>query len=65
MISFLNPLEKEIWMLRLTDFWINTSYLAKNWTVSGILYIVKVEIDDVAISNSLCLLEKIFCIYYI
>ena len=40
-------------MLRLTDFRINTSYLAKIRTVNGILQIVKVKINDVAISKSL------------
>ena len=52
-------------MLRLTDFRINTSHLAKIRTVNGRYIInrpskVKVEINDVYISKSLWLLEKIF-----
>ena len=48
-------------MLRLTDFRINTSYLAKIRTVNGIINSkVKVEINNVATSKSLWLLAKIF-----
>ena len=35
--SFLDPLQNEIRMMRLTSFRINTSYLAKVQTVNGIL----------------------------
>ena len=37
-------------MLRLSDFRINTSYLERIRTVNDILFKVKVEINDVAIS---------------
>ena len=47
-------------MLRLNDFRINTSYLAKIRTVNGILRKVRFEINDAAISKNLWLLEKIF-----
>ena len=49
-------------MLRLTNFRINTTYLAKylnsKWYI--IKSNVKVEINDVTISKGLWLLEKIF-----
>ena len=50
-------------MLRLTDVRINTSYLPKIPTLNGMHIInskVKVEINYVAISQSLWSLEKIF-----
>ena len=53
-------------MLALTDFRINTSYLAKTqngkWCITNSK--VKVEINDGAISKSFWLLEKICWIYY-